>query len=68
MNVSFFHISMYTVLEQLGIGGSSRVVTVIGWCMLDHCNSCIVLNSLYEFLSTERLGIGGSSQVFPLVS
>jgi hypothetical protein len=30
MNVSFFHISVYTVLEQLGIGGSSRVVAIIG--------------------------------------
>jgi hypothetical protein len=30
MNVSFFHIFVYVVLEQLGIGGSSRVVTVIG--------------------------------------
>jgi hypothetical protein len=30
MNVSFFHVFVYIVLEQLGIGGSSRVVTVIG--------------------------------------
>jgi hypothetical protein len=30
MNVSFFHIFVYTVLEQLGIGGSSRVVAVVG--------------------------------------
>jgi hypothetical protein len=30
MNVSFFHVSVYTVLEQLGIGGSSQVVAVIG--------------------------------------
>ena len=68
MNDSFFHIFVYAVLEQLGIGGSSRVVTVIGWCMLDHCNSCVVLNSPCELLSTERLGIGGSSQVFLSVS
>jgi hypothetical protein len=27
MNVSFFHVFVYTVLEQLRIGGSSRVVT-----------------------------------------
>jgi hypothetical protein len=30
MNVSFFCIFVYTVLEQLGIGGSSQVVAVIG--------------------------------------
>jgi hypothetical protein len=30
MNVIFFHVFVYTVLEQLGIGESSRVVTVIG--------------------------------------
>ena len=30
MNVSFFHIFVYTVLEQLEIGGSSRVVAIIG--------------------------------------
>jgi hypothetical protein len=30
MNVSFFHIFVYTVLEQLGIGGSSRVVAIVG--------------------------------------
>ena len=30
MNVSFFQVFVCTVLEQLGIGGSSRVVTVIG--------------------------------------
>ena len=68
MNVSFFHISVYTVIEQLRIRGSSRVVIVIGWCMLDHCNSCVVLNSPCELLSTEWLGIRGSSQVFPSVS
>ena len=30
MNVSFFHVFVYTVLEQLGIGESNRVVDVIG--------------------------------------
>jgi hypothetical protein len=30
MNVSFFHVFVQTVLEQLGIGESSRVVAVIG--------------------------------------
>jgi hypothetical protein len=30
MDVSFPSISLFTVLEQLGIGGSSRVVAVIG--------------------------------------
>jgi hypothetical protein len=30
MDVSFFHVFVYTVLEKLGIGESSRVVTVIG--------------------------------------
>jgi hypothetical protein len=30
MDVSFFSISLFTVLEQLRIGGSSRVVAVIG--------------------------------------
>jgi hypothetical protein len=44
MDVNFPSISLFTVLEQLGIGGSSRVVAVIGWCRLDHCNSHIVSN------------------------
>ena len=44
MDVSFFSISLFTVLEQLGIGGSSRVAAIIGWCRLDHCNSYIVSN------------------------
>ena len=44
MDVSLFSISLFTVLEQLRIGGSSRVVAVIGWCRLDHCNSHIVSN------------------------
>ena len=30
MDVSLFSISLFTVLEDLGIGGSSRVVAVIG--------------------------------------
>jgi hypothetical protein len=30
MDVSLFSISLFTMLEQLGIGGSSRVVAVIG--------------------------------------
>jgi hypothetical protein len=30
MNASFFHVFIYTVLEQLGIGGSSRAVAIIG--------------------------------------
>jgi len=44
MDVSFPSISLFTVLEQLGIGGFSRVVAVIGWCRLDHYNSHIVSN------------------------
>ena len=30
MNVSFFHVFVYTMLERLGIGESSQVVTAIG--------------------------------------
>ena len=44
MDVSFPSIYLFTALEQLRIGGSSRVVAVIGWCRLDHCNSHIVSN------------------------
>jgi hypothetical protein len=58
MDVSLFSISLFTVLEQLGIGRSSRVVAIIGSCRLDHCNSCIDVGWI-----TERLGIGGSSRV-----
>jgi hypothetical protein len=30
IDVNFFHVFIYTVLKQLGIGESNRVVTVIG--------------------------------------
>ena len=49
MDVSFFSISLFTVLEQLGIGGYIRVAVVIGWCRLDHCNSYIVSNRFLWF-------------------
>jgi hypothetical protein len=44
MDVIFPSISLFIVLEQLGIGGSGRVVAVIGWCRLDYCNSHFVSN------------------------